>query len=241
VDLIEHRSSSQPRIEARPPSKELRALRRCVLFTPLDEATEIIPLLAQASSMTIERRRPVGSVGDGFVYIIASGRVRVVQPDDERELTVEYLATGDLVGETQLWNPAVQRRAIAVDETEVVRLPLAALRGLLSSNAAFCSALLMVTGERRMVAERRLHALLSRPVESRVADFLLNAAERHGIPDARGTLISVKFTHQEIASYVGSTRETVTLVLGEFKRAGILSIDQRRVVVIDPTMLRDRR
>jgi CRP-like cAMP-binding protein len=50
----------------------------------------------------------------------------------------------------------------------------------------------------------------------------------------------VKFTHQEIASYVGSTRETVTLVLGAFKRSGVITTDHRRVVIRDIAGLRKR-
>ena len=92
--------------------------------------------------------------------------------------------------------------------------------------------------ERRLQAERRIESLLSRTVESRVAEFLMDAAERHGIPESRGTLIGVKYTHQEIADYVGSTRETVTLTLGDLRRRDLILFDHRRVVVVDPAALR---
>jgi CRP-like cAMP-binding protein len=164
----------------------------------------------------------------------------MVEPDPERELTLEYLGPGDLVGDTAIWSAGLERRAIVVEQVEALRIPLAAVRHLLATHTALCSAMLMVVGQRRLTAEHRLHSLLSRTVESRVAEFLVMAAERHGIPDSRGTLIGVKFTHQEIASYVGSTRETVTLVLGDFKRAGIVTTDHRRVVVRDPAGLRAR-
>lgn len=41
----------------------------------------------------------------------------------------------------------------------------------------------------------------------------------------------MKYTHQEIADYVGSTRETVTLTLGELKRRELLLFDHRRIVL----------
>jgi CRP/FNR family transcriptional regulator, cyclic AMP receptor protein len=46
-------------------------------------------------------------------------------------------------------------------------------------------------------------------------------------------LIGVKYTHQEIADYVGSTRETVTLTLGELRRKNLVLFDHRRIVVRD--------
>jgi len=58
-------------------------------------------------------------------------------------------------------------------------------------------------------------------------------AAAYGVPDSRGVLISQRFTHLDIANYIGSTRETVTLVLGEFKRSGIIEFDSRRLVIRD--------
>jgi CRP-like cAMP-binding protein len=46
-------------------------------------------------------------------------------------------------------------------------------------------------------------------------------------------LIGVKYTHQEIADYVGSTRETVTLTLGDLRRKNLVLFDHRRIVVRD--------
>jgi CRP-like cAMP-binding protein len=98
--------------------------------------------------------------------------------------------------------------------------------------------MLMLMVERRIQAERRVESLLSRTVESRVAEFLVDASERHGIPESRGVLIGVKYTHQEIADYVGSTRETVTLTLGDLRRRELLVFDHRRIVLTDPDAIR---
>jgi CRP-like cAMP-binding protein len=46
-------------------------------------------------------------------------------------------------------------------------------------------------------------------------------------------VISAPFTHADIALLVGSTRETVTLVLGKLKRAGLIELEKRRIVVRD--------
>ncbi len=240
MELIDHRPSSAPYFDARSYARELRILRRCVVFATLEDTPELRALASRSSAVTVERRKNLGTPGDGFLYVIGSGRVRMMEPDADRELTLEYLGPGDLVGDTALWNAGLERRAVVVDQVEALRIPMTAVRKLLATHAAFCSAMLMVVGQRRLTAEHRLHALLSRTVESRVAEFLLMAAERHGIPDSRGTLIGVKYTHQEIASYVGSTRETVTLILGDFMRAGLITTDHRRVVVRDTAGVRAR-
>ncbi len=239
MDIVDHRPTSLP-AETRTQARELRILRRSIVFAALDEATELRGVLARAATVKVERRRTLGSPNDGFLYVIGSGRVRIVEPDPERELTLGYRGPGDILGDCQLWNPSLAREAIVVDDVEALRIPLASIRSLLATSAPFCSALLMVVGQRRLSAESRLHALLSRTVESRVAEFLVMVAERHGIPDSRGTLVGVKFTHHEIASYVGSTRETVTLVLGDFKRRDLITTDHRRIVIRDLNGLRAR-
>ena len=76
---------------------------------------------------------------------------------------------------------------------------------------------------------------------------------RKGAPDAikkwvidlggadleEGDLVAAPFTHAEIAQLIGSTRETVTLILGKLKREGLLGFDRRRVVIRDRAGLAD--
>ncbi|HLM74182.1 MAG TPA: helix-turn-helix domain-containing protein, partial [Polyangiaceae bacterium] len=69
--------------------------------------------------------------------------------------------------------------------------------------------------------------------EARLIDFLLASVKRWGEPHASGRVISAPFTHADIALLVGSTRETVTLVLGKLKRAGLIELEKRRIVVRD--------
>lgn len=215
-------------------------LGRCALFTGLDPAV-LSELVAVCSVSRFARRRQVYGQQERptAVFVLISGRVRVVrQSDDERVLTVGYLASGDILGETALLGGDSYRdAATATENGEAVRIPIGRVQELISY-PSFATGMLRLMLERRLEAERRIESLLSRTVESRVAEFLLDAAVRHGIDEARGILIGVKYTHQEIADYVGSTRETVTLTLGELKRRQLLSFDHRRAVICDVAALR---
>jgi CRP/FNR family transcriptional regulator, cyclic AMP receptor protein len=210
------------------------ALHRCVLFRALNPVG-LDRLTSHCTLVRIARRRPVYSQGQpaSTLYVIASGRVRVVREAHEaRALTVAYRGPGEVIGETAISDTQSYREtASATEQAEAVRIPLSALRTLLENQPGFASVMLDLMLDRRLEAERRVESLLSRSVESRVAEFLIDAAARYGIPDSRGTLIGVKYTHQEIADYVGSTRETVTLTLGELKRRGLLQFEHRRIVL----------
>ncbi len=89
--------------------------------------------------------------------------------------------------------------------------------------------------------EQRLEGLLLESVEERLEAFLLDAAQRWGQPHPDGQVLSAPFTHAEIALLIGSTRETVTLVLGKLKREGLIAFDRRRVILRDPARLALRR
>lgn len=208
-----------------------RFLSRSSVFGPLNTpATNRVVTVSELRR--VDRRKSLSSPGVAALHVVGSGRVRLFRRQGDRELTLDYLGAGELLGETVLFEESPPE-AVATDAVEAVRIPVGVVRELLSGDAAFAVRMLDLVGERRLIAERRIHSLLTRSVESRVAEFLLHAASRHGVPDSRGTLIGVKFTHQEIANYVGSTRETVTLILGDLKRRGLVSTEHRRVVLTD--------
>ena len=126
---------------------------------------------------------------------------------------------------------------VAADKVEALRLPPQPIQAILARDNRVLRRLAEHMAESRAVAEDRVRALLTRTVESRVASFLLEAGVNHGVPDPRGTLIGVKYTHLELANYVGSTRETVTLVLGQLRRQNVVDVDHRRVVILDEQAL----
>jgi len=215
-------------------------LRRCDLFSGLDEGV-LSGLAASCSLVPFTRRRQIYSETESptSLFVIATGRARVVRHDGEdRTLTVAYRGPREVIGETALLGGETYKdAATATDHGEAVRVPIPNVLALLE-RPGFGTEMVRLMLERRLQAERRIESLLSRTVESRVAEFLIDAAERHGIPESRGTLIGVKYTHQEIADYVGSTRETVTLTLGDLKRRDLLLFDHRRAVIVDTAKLK---
>lgn len=214
-------------------------LARSPLFARLDVHTRSRVATA-AHLVFVEPRRPLCSPDDTGLYVVGSGRLRRMRTTADRELTFGYIEVGDVVGEERLADPHVTLETMTLERVEALRIPGKTVRDLLESDACFAFEMQRLVGERRLALEERLHGLLCRSVESRVAEFVLGAAQRHGVADGRGVLVSVKFTHQEIANFVGATRETVTVVIGALKRAGLIDTDRRRLVVLNELGLRAR-
>lgn len=217
----------------------IRVLQACPVFRVLGDE-DLVGIATKSERVTVERKEQIGSLNDGFVYVVGRGRARLLRICGDRELTLDYVGQGDVFGEQCLFESNPDGQAIALEAIETVRVPAALVKKLLASNVAFANTMLGVVAARRRQAEHRIHAMLSRDVESRVAEFILDVAARHGIPDPRGILVEFKFTHQEIADYVGSTRETVTLVMGAFKKSGIVLPDHRRALIQDVEALRKK-
>jgi CRP-like cAMP-binding protein len=228
----------RPLYDAR--DRGLQALLKSHIFAGC-ERSHLAEVASLAGLQRIARRRRLYSHGEPVVglYVVAEGRLRVVRGAGEtRALTVAYRGPGDVVGEIGITQRSRHvDTATALDTVDVLQIPPRCIDKLLGQNVGLARRMIELMIERRLEAERRIESLLLRTVESRVEEFLLDAANCYGIPDSRGVLIGVKYTHQEIADFVGSTRETVTLTLGELRRRSLLLFDHRRIVVRDAEAL----
>jgi CRP-like cAMP-binding protein len=139
------------------------------------------------------------------------------------------LADGDLASET----------AIVADEATALVFPTTAVRRELEILAPFRVAMAAALVNQRRETERRLEILLMHSVEARLISFLLDAALRWGRVHASGQLISALFTHADLAQVIGSTRETVTLVLNRLRAEGWIAFDRRRLVIVNRACLEE--
>ena len=56
----------------------------------------------------------------------------------------------------------------------------------------------------------------------------------------KGITIDLKLSHQSIAEAIGSTRVTITRLLGDLKDSGLLTIERKKITVFDPIALSKR-
>jgi CRP-like cAMP-binding protein len=221
--------------------------RRILKRTPMASAATPASQQALVDAGSIQRvgkGRPLVCQGEpaNVIAMIGMGRLRLTRAlSDARTLSIGYRGTGDLVGEAALGGaPLYRETAVATEDVEALMVPAATVRALVAADHAFGSGLLSMLVERHGDTEDRLASMLFRNVEARLAEFLVKAAARWGIPEPRGVLIAAPFTHQEMANMIGSTRETVTLTLGDLRKKGVIEIDRRRIVVLDREALRSR-
>lgn len=173
------------------------------------------------------------------VYLLTEGLVKVshVGPDG-RESILAYIEPGELFGELVLLNEHDRDDHVeAVERSSVVAMPAAEVRRLMSEHAELAVAVTKLVGLRRQRIERRLRNLLFRSNRERLVHLLLDLAEQFGRAGEDGIEMRVRLSHQDLAGLIGSTRESVTVLMGELKAAGDVGGGRRRVVLTNPCRL----
>jgi CRP/FNR family transcriptional regulator len=205
----------------------LAYLRQHWLFTGADDA-----FVRSYGSQFSVRQYPAKAIvydqGDpaASIYIVRSGKVRVGRLTPLGNAFTTAIAGRDqLLGEELLFEAGAAQVAQAMSLTASVCyiIPRATFVEMVSRHAAVAYNMARYVQAQRDDAITTVVSLASLQVPMRIKRLLHRLASEHGVADAGGTRIEVPLTHADIASLVGSTRETVSVELGRLLRAGFLA------------------
>ncbi len=104
----------------------------------------------------------------------------------------------------------------------------------LEHDPSLTSVLVQAISYRQRQSQTLLALMGLKRVEDRVRGLLELLAVEYGVPCAAGLRLTPRLTHQELASAVGTTRVTVTRIIGQLKDAGWLSLDAQRSIILSP-------
>jgi CRP-like cAMP-binding protein len=216
-------------------------LKKVPLFAEMP--SDAVSRLAENIEMKEVRRRQVvylpGDPG-AAVYLVNGGRVKVSKVTrDGKELTLAYRGPGDIFGEACLIDGGPREEmAEAMENALVTEVERTHFEKLLQTYPSLGYRMTKVLAQRRREIESKIENLVFKDVNSKLAELLLRLGTEYGVDDARGTLVALKITHQEMANLIGSTRETVSLTLAQFKKRGLILTDGRKVILADREGLR---
>jgi CRP/FNR family transcriptional regulator, cyclic AMP receptor protein len=215
-------------------------LRCCELFERLDPAARQ-RLESRARSRRFAAGTPIylpGDRGEGLL-LLASGRARICSTtSDGKRAILEFIEPGELFGELALFDSGPREEfAEAVLASQVVWIPADEMRSVMHDYSELSLGITKLIGLRRRRIERRLKHLLFRSNRQRLGHILLDLAEDYGMSTPDGVTINLKLSHQDLASLIGSTRETVTILLNELKGEGIVGLARSRITLRRPERL----
>jgi CRP-like cAMP-binding protein len=173
------------------------------------------------------------------MYVVAKGRVKICHITNEgKQSILSFIDPGEVFGELAVLDSGPREEyAEATKECTAVRIPRSLVQELFRENPEFGLQLTQLIGCRRRSAERRLKNLVFLPNRDRLLHLLWELAEKYGVASADGLLLNTNLSHQDLASTIGSTRETVTLVLGDLQARGLIRIGRRKITLVQPQAL----
>ncbi|HVE11930.1 MAG TPA: Crp/Fnr family transcriptional regulator, partial [Elusimicrobiota bacterium] len=127
--------------------------------------------------------------------------------------------------------------AVADEDCRLLILPKSDLRRLLLADAKLCFALLKTFSARLRRANEEIESLLFQNILGRVAKRLLELVAAGDKPVAPGSALPRRYTHQELAELVGTTREPLSRALSTLRRAGVLESRDELLIIADPERL----
>ncbi len=215
------------------PEREF-VLREIDLFRDLDD-DEVASIGAAAPMRTVPAGELLYSPASPaeILFILKAGRVRLYAiGHDGRTLTTAIVEPGQLFGEmvplgqslNDTWAETLQPCVVCLmDRPDVDRLLLADPR--------VAARIAEILGQRVAELEARLSDTVLKTAPERIASALSRLADRDGA--------IVRLTHEQLADLVGTTRETVTKVLGELAGRGLVQVRRGRTVVLRRAALHD--
>lgn len=171
-----------------------------------------------------------GDDSDGM-FLIREGQVKVFMSDESgKEMLIATLGPGEIVGEVASLDGQPRTASVAtLENTRVAKIGLAEFRQFLSENGDLALEIIRVLTSRIRDHATSISNLAFKNVYGRVVWLL----EKHSNENEDGTFtVNRKFTQQDIADMVGSSREMVSRVVSELVKGEYISIDHKIITIL---------
>ncbi len=160
------------------------------------------------------------------VFIVRSGRLKVYISGGNRELSLGFLECGDIyTTHTPTYVQAVAPSSIWVADTRLFAQKLI-------NEPAITPVMMRVLGRLLSDAVTLVEDLAFREVPARLARFFIGLAERRGQIVDEGWLIPLDLGMQDIAELLGATRQTISALINQWERDGLILRRGRRAYLI---------
>ncbi len=173
------------------------------------------------------------------IFLIESGLVRVFYTAPTgREITLAYWVGGNFCGGPEVFGVGTHVwSGTALRDTRVLCLSGAVLRGLVERLPQLALGIIDSLVFKGACYSHLAQLLGTRSVTDRLSSVLHQLSRVYGRPSPEGVEIVMPFTHDDLASMVGATRQWVSITLKRFADQGLLAVNRRRFVILQPERL----
>jgi CRP-like cAMP-binding protein len=197
---------------------------------------QAVELAAAAAMLRVRREGAIFSEGEAssHVYVLLSGVAKLCYVNRQQRVLVGFVGPGEVFGLSSLLPQTTRpfRCEAYSDCTVAVVKPEVFVDTVLGVPLERLSLIMDATVGRWWGMLVRYANFVGLGLRERLAGALLEIAEKFGVRDARGTLLTIKLTHADLAELVGASRQRTTEQLNDFEREGVIVRDGRRLIIV---------
>jgi CRP/FNR family transcriptional regulator, cyclic AMP receptor protein len=200
------------------------------------EPAQLERLAANSALDRIKRHATIFYEGEtsSRVYVLLSGVAKLSFLNGSERVLVSLVGPGEVFGVSSLLPHSTRpfRCDAFSDCTVAVIRPDVFIDTVLGVPLDTLSRTLEVTVGRWWSMLLRYANFVGLGLRERLAGALLELASKFGARDSRGTVLTLKLTHADLAELVGASRQRTTGQLSEFEREHAIIRDGRRFIIV---------
>lgn len=194
----------------------------------------------------IERKKPIQkgqiicSAGDKLnsIFAIRSGSFKsYTLSSDGNEQVVSFNLAGDIIGFDSIGRGTHQSFAIALETAMVCEIPYDTVEQLSGRMPRLRQQMMRLMSDEILNDQGMLMLLSQRNAEERLATFISSLGERFGERGFSSKEFRLTMTRGDIGNYLGLTVETISRLLGRFKRDKLIEVTGKYVTILDKEAL----
>jgi CRP/FNR family transcriptional regulator, cyclic AMP receptor protein len=175
----------------------------------------------------------------GPVVVLLGGRAKIAVAEGGREAIFGVAGPGELIGELAAIEGSPRSTTVTtLEPVDALVIPRSDFLGVLNRRPRIALAILRVVARRLRYADSQRAQFATLDVAGRLAQRLLELSERFGHEQGHGIEIRLPLSQEELASWVGASREAVSKAFLQLRTLGIVETGRRRVTVLDMEALR---
>jgi CRP-like cAMP-binding protein len=166
-------------------------------------------------------------------HALLAGAVRISQGGrDGEQVVIRFIAPGEIFGAVAIYTDhRYPADAVAMVDSVDASWSQADLFALVEKHPRIGINMIGIIGRRLAELQDRVRELATQRVERRVAHTLLRLLRPFGEPREDGMVLSLPLRRKDIADISGTRLHSVSRILAEWERAGLLHSSQQHLTV----------
>jgi len=174
------------------------------------------------------------------IYLIVTGQIRLTKTSTEGKIFfLQKKNQNDLIGELSLYNPLTNHfNAEVIQDTCLLRFNRVDLEQLMIKYGELSVAYMQWLSSENQTILAQFRDLVFCGKQGAVFSILIRLSNEYGKKVTNGILINRKITNQELANYVGATRESINRILKRLIKQNIISVNTKYITIHNLDYLR---